>query len=202
MAQFPTRETEIAALAETIIAGLIANPTVYPNPPYPPADMQLVLNSYHQILQELTAAQAQAELVRTYKDSQLGELVDKMKANLRYAENTVDYDDDELKRLGWGGPKAPTPLEPPGQARSLEAPRQGEGWVFLDWKRPVDGGKVASYTIQRRDRAAGEWVVAGLAIDTQTTLVNQERGTEWEYRVIAVNKAGGEMPSNTVMAVL
>jgi len=202
MAQFPTRETEIAALAETIIAGLLANPTMYPNPPYSPDEMQSAVDSYHQVVQELTAAQAQAELVCTMKDSQLGDLVDKMKADLRYAENTVDYDDDDLKRLGWGGRKPPAPLEPPGQARSLEAPQQGEGWIFLDWKRPTDGGKVASYTIQRRERAAGAWAVAGLAIDTQTTLVNQARGIEWEYRVVAVNKAGGEMPSNTVMAVL
>lgn len=27
---------------------------------------------------------------------------------------------------------APTALQPPGQARTLEAPRQGEGWIFLD----------------------------------------------------------------------
>ena len=32
--------------------------------------------------------------------------------------------------------------------------------------------------------------------------MNQERGKEWEYRVIAVNKAGEGELSNTVMAVL
>ncbi len=30
----------------------------------------------------------------------------------------------------------------------------------------------------------------------------QERGKDWEYRVIAVNKAGEGLPSNTVDAVL
>ena len=39
-----------------------------------------------------------------------------------------------------------------GQARTLEAPRQGDGWVFLDWKEPVDGGKVAAYRRSMWDR--------------------------------------------------
>jgi len=33
-------------------------------------------------------------------------------------------------------------------------------------------------------------------------LVEQIRNTEWEYRVIAFNKAGDSEPSNTVLAVL
>jgi len=41
-----------------------------------------------------------------------------------------------------------------------------------------------------------------MTIETVITLSNQERGKEWEYRVIAVNKAGEAQPSNTVMAVL
>ena len=42
----------------------------------------------------------------------------------------------------------------------------------------------------------------GMAIESEITLTNQERGKEWEYRVIAVNKSGEGQPSNTVMAVL
>ncbi len=41
-----------------------------------------------------------------------------------------------------------------------------------------------------------------VAVETETTLGGQERGNEWEYRVLAVNKAGEGEPSNTVMAVL
>ncbi len=41
-----------------------------------------------------------------------------------------------------------------------------------------------------------------MAIESEITHTNQERGKEWEYRAIAVNKAGEGLPSNTVMAVL
>ncbi len=63
-------------------------------------------------------------------------------------------------------------------------------------------GKVAAYKIERRERPSGPWTDVGLAIESEITLSNQERGKEWEYRVIAVNKAGQGLPSNTVMAVL
>ena len=42
----------------------------------------------------------------------------------------------------------------------------------------------------------------GTALTGEITLENQERGTEWEYRVIAMNKAGAGEASNTVMAVV
>ena len=56
--------------------------------------------------------------------------------------------------------------------------------------------------IQRRLRAEGTWFDVGPAMEGKTTLTDQERGKEWEYQVIAVNKAGVGEASNTVMAVL
>ena len=40
------------------------------------------------------------------------------------------------------------------------------------------------------------------AIETEATLVEQPKGVELEYRIIAINKAGEGSPSNTVMVVL
>lgn len=202
MAQFPRTEAQIAVLANDMAAGLAANAAVYPAPPVAPADLQTRLAAYVTARDAAVAAQAAAEQATAAKNEALEALTDDMKTDLRYAENTVDYDDDQLKLIGWGGRAAKTSLEAPGQTRSLEAPREGEGWVFLDWKEPVDGGSVAAYKIQRRERPSGPWSDAGMAIETETTLTNQERGKEWEYRVLAVNKAGEGEPSNTVMAVL
>ena len=61
---------------------------------------------------------------------------------------------------------------------------------------------VASYKIERRERPTGDWVLISVAIETEATLTNQERGKDWEYRVFAVNRAGDGAPSNTVAVVL
>ena len=202
MAQFPIRETEILGLGDSLITGLENNVPIYPSPPVSTIDLQAAFDATIAARDAAVAAQAAAEQATTEKQLALEDLIEKMKDDLRYAETTVNFDDDKLKLLGWGGRKAPSALDAPGQARALEAPREGEGWIFLDWKSPTEGGKVASYKIERRERPEGAWSIAGMAMESESTLHNQERGKEWEYRVIAVNKTGEGMPSNTVMAVL
>jgi hypothetical protein len=73
---------------------------------------------------------------------------------------------------------------------------------LLDWKQPVDGGKVAAYKIQRRHRAGGSWAHVGTAVESEVLLTAQERGVDFEYHVMAVNKAGDGRASNIVTAVL
>lgn len=72
----------------------------------------------------------------------------------------------------------------------------------MDWKAPVDGGAVAAYKVMRRERPAGPWEEVATAVISEATLVEQPRGKELEYRIIAVNKAGDGEPSNTAMVVL
>ena len=216
MAQFPIRETEILGLGSSLITGLTNNAALYPAPPVTPADLQIAFDLTIAARDAATAAEAAALQATTDKELAFQNLTDKMKEDLRYAENTVNMDDDKLKLLGWGGRKAPEALQPPGQARLLEAPREGESRKrglyqasespsetgLSPFSAPTDGGKVASYKIERRQRPEGPWNIAGLALETETTLHDQTRGVEWEYRVIAVNKAGEGEASNTVMAVL
>ena len=202
MASFPKREAEILALAEALKAGLQANGAIFPSPPVSWMWLSLNKSICYSRRDTALAAAAAAEAATTAKDEALETLADAMKADLRYAENTVNFDDDKLKLIGWSGRRTPSALIPPGQPRLLEAPRQGEGWVFLDWKPPADGGRPAAYTIERRERPSGPWESTATAIETEVTLVEQPRGPELEYRIIAVNKAGDSTPSNSVMAVL
>ena len=202
MARFPRTEPEVVALAEAMITGLTTNAVVYPAPPVAVLDLTAAKTAYITALNVAIAAAAAAEAATTDKDEKLDDLIDAMKSDIRYAENTVDFDDDKLKLIGWAGKKAPTPLAIPGQTRLLEAPRQGDGWVFLDWKAPIDGGAPSAYKVTRRERPAGAWEDVATAVITEATLVEQPKGKELEYRIIAVNKAGEGEPSNTEMVVL
>jgi hypothetical protein len=202
MATFPRTEPEIVALAEAMEVGLTDNPTIYPSPPAIPPHLGILRTAYIAAKNTLIAAQAAAEQATSDKDNALDNLVGAMKSDIRYAENTVDFDNDKLKLIGWAGKKTPTALHIPGQTRLLEAPRQGAGWVYLDWKKPSDGGAVSAYKIMRRERPEGEWADIATAVISEATLVEQPTGKELEYRIIAVNKAGDGEPSNTVMANL
>ncbi len=207
MARFPKSEAEIVILAQTIASGMLPagpdgpNPN-FPAPPVTSANLTTLVTAYSTAKTAAMAAQAAAEQATTAKDEKLTELVEGMKSDIRYAENTVNFDDEKLKLIGWGGRKAPTALEPPGQTLMLEARNQGEGVVTFTWKAPVDGGKPSAYRIMRRERPGGPWIDVGTAVVTHATLVDQTRGKEFEYRIVAINKAGEGEPSNTVLVVL
>ena len=202
MAKFPKKEAEIAALAERLVSGFTNNSALFPALPVSRMTLVAKKSIFRTKRSEAIAANAAAEQSIADKDAALVELIDALKSDIRYAENTVNFDDDKLKLLGWSGNQTPTALIPPGEVRQLEAPKQGDGWVFLDWKAPTDGGKVSAYKIQRRQRPEGAWQEVGTAIETEATLVDQPLKTELEYRVVAINKAGVGSPSNTIMAVL
>ena len=202
MARFPRTEPEIMALSMQVISGLNDNATIYPAPPISVAELGILFSNYNNAKNAQIAALAAAEDATSTKNDAMEALTDATKSDLRYAENTTNDDDDKLKLLGWSGRKTPSTLTPPGQTRLLEAPRQGDGWLFLDWKKPSDGGVVSAYKVMRRERPEGAWSEVATAVISEATLVEQPKGKELEYRIIAVNKAGDGEPSNTAMVVL
>lgn len=202
MPTFPERESDIARLAHDLASGLAAHPEEFPAPPVAAEELEQSLTAYNDAREAAIESSADAQQGTAAKNQALGGLVDKMKRNLRYAENIARGENGKLQLLGWAAPRRGTSRDAPGQARTLEVIREGADWVFLDWKEPVDGGKVTAYRIQRRMRDGGAWIDVGMAVESEVLLNGQEAGVEFEYHVIAVNKAGEGRPSNIVRAVL
>jgi len=200
--KFPRTEAETIVLATELKTGLANNTTVYPTPPVTTAAMETLILTLQTAQDAVIEARAISEAATIHKLAALETLAAAMKREIRYAENTVNYDDAKLKLIGWSGRKPATPLEAPGQTLELTAIHQGEGWVNLQWKKPADGGTVAFYKVYRRPRPDGEWVTIETPLENKITLNNQDRGTEWEFKVASVNKAGEGLASNTVLAVL
>ncbi len=202
MSRFPRTEAEVVVLAEAIITGLPMDSAHFPTPPVTPEQLGTLRTTYVAARNDTVAVESLLAQKVAAKDEKLAALVEGMKSDLRYAENAVNYEDDILKIIGWGGRKAPTPLVAPGQTRLLIIKEQGEGWLSLEWRAPIDGGKPSAYRIMRRERPAGPWMDAATAVVCEATLTDQPRSKEFEYRIVAINKAGEGEPSNTVVVVL
>jgi hypothetical protein len=202
MATFPLREADIVALAHDIATGLTAHPELFPAPPHSPDEIRDALSAVAAAHDAAVLATAQARQGTAAKDEAVATLVDLMKTDLRYAESTTRNDDGKLQLLGWGAPRNRTPTGLPGQVRTLEVLREGKGWLFLDWKEPADGGRPAAYKVQRRTPGTSDWIDVGMAVESEITLNGQDPGIEFEYRVIAVNRAGEGPASNIARAVL
>ncbi len=202
MRKFPRREADVAALAQLIVAGLKKNADDFASPPLSPAELQALLDDYRKKHNAAVSAQAAAGLAFDAKDKALKELTEGMKVELHYAEYAVKHDEEKLLSLGWSKRRKPRSMTAPGQTLPLEVKREGPGWICLDWKKPIDGGKVSTYQIQVRHEKKGKWRNVELCFETMTVLAEQVRGIDLEYRVFALNKAGKGLPSNVVTAVL
>lgn len=202
MASFPKSEARIAALAETVAAGLAGHDEVYPDPPVAPADLATLLADYADARHGALAAQTAAEMATAAKNDRLAALIAALKRDLRYAENTVRLNDEQLGLLGWSAPRRPSPLAAPGQSQNLTAAEPGEGRLELRWKKPAGGGRPSAYRIVRRQRPDGPWQDVAVAVVPAVELPAEPRAVELEYRVIAVNRTGEGLPSNTVVVVL
>jgi hypothetical protein len=202
MPRFPQKKAEIAAVAEQSWCRLVDNISAYRQPLVHPLLVRVQSMIHSARRHYLIAKQAVAECATTAKDEVLAELVEPVKTDVRYAANTVNYSDRKLKRIGWADQKAKTRLAPPGQVRLLQAPKQGESWVSLDWKAPLTGGKPRAYEVHRHLRPGGGWQDVATAVISEASLVGQPTGKGFEYRIIGVNRAGEGEPSNAAVAVL
>ena len=209
MPTFPISEANVLELAQELQAGLSGASVYFPAPPIPPANLSTLIDNCLSAKNSMVEAQGTAKTATTAKDDAVQVLIDAMKSDLRYAEYEVDGDDDKLTLLGWGGKKPPEPIVEPGQPPNFISVDEGAGTIGLTWDVPVtgSGGTVTSYSIERRDQPLGggepgTWEQTGISFTTETTLTDQPRGIQLEYRVFGINKAGTSIASNIVAAVL
>nr|VFJ88379.1 MAG: Fibronectin type III domain-containing protein [Candidatus Kentron sp. H]VFJ93524.1 MAG: Fibronectin type III domain-containing protein [Candidatus Kentron sp. H]VFJ94853.1 MAG: Fibronectin type III domain-containing protein [Candidatus Kentron sp. H] len=202
--KFPDAESAILAIGQEMSAGLAANTDIYPAPPVGVEALDKSMAAYVADRDALVAAHAAVKQATEKKDASLATFVHDIKTHLRYAENTVDFDDGKLRLIGWRGRGrgSRTPLAPPGQTRDPVSPDRGEGRIVLHWKAPREGGKTAAYKVQRREEGSETRVDVGATTDLEITVSGQESGKRFEFRVVAFNKAGEGQPSNGVLAVL
>ena len=205
MAEFPQRENDILRLGDKIASGFRDNPEVFPNPLVSPEQLDARREEFFDAITTASAARTAAKLATKYKRDVLKQYKSELSDALRYAESATSSDNRKLALVGWGARRPGKTLQPPGQVADLDIDDEGRGWIKLTWAPPpkeVGKGRVKFYEVQRTRLGKDEWRIEGATTNTFIRLDNQERGVEWEYRVIAANKEGKGMDSNVVRAVL
>ncbi|XP_023314705.1 twitchin isoform X11 [Trichogramma pretiosum] len=102
---------------------------------------------------------------------------------------------------------AKNPFDEPGKPGRPNLTNWDKDFVDLTWTPPTEdgGAPIEKYIVQMRDKAGRQWVDAAVVPGTKTDakVINGiEEGHEYEFRVVAVNKAGPGEPSDVSKSVI
>jgi hypothetical protein len=200
--RFPLAEADILALSRSMVSGLEAHSEEFPRLPVEPEVLDAAIEAFKTLTAKAIEAEALALAATAAKREALMELTTLMKSDLRYAETAVGRNETLLKYIGWSGPKPKTSQPIPCQPGNLTVVDIGESTLTLTWDAPVDGGRVLAYSVRRRLKTEIAWQEIATAMATTISLKNQPTGETLEYSVVAMNKSGTSMESNTATAKL
>lgn len=102
---------------------------------------------------------------------------------------------------------AKNPFDEPSKPGRPNPTDWDKDFVDLEWKKPEsDGGApIEKYIVQMRDKDHRKWIDACTVPGDRTkakVMDNIQEGHEYEFRVVAVNKAGPSEPSDTSASVI
>lgn len=208
MAVFPKSESNVTTLAQEMINGLTQYGELFPSvTPDALTALEGAYNLYQIARNDQASAQAAAKNATIAKDQRQDALEEQMHKIIYLAEHDNIETPGNLDYIGWGSRKPPSALTPPGQPIEFTPVEEGAGYVTFQWKKPVSGGAVSSYIIERSDQPAGggipgPWTLITTVFGTNARLDNQPRGIEMQYRVTAINAAGASAPSAGIVSVV
>lgn len=204
MPKFPSKEVDILALADAMVAGYQSHAADFPSINW--GFLNFICFIYANARKGQIETHSQMKLATDNKNASLNTLRELMKNCLKKSQVDAAGNPDKLQYIGWGSPKVPQSIEEPGQPNNLHSISQGQGNLTLKWDRPTCGGTIRNYIIQRRDKIEngtfGSWILVGSSLNTEINLTEQPRSIQLEYRIKAINAGGESVPSNSVAVVL
>jgi len=204
MPVFPTRSSDRMQLATDLVNGMRTNPELFSGCPVSADQLEQLTERVKGADFRKKEAKAAGVGATAEKRQAEKERDTSMKQVLRHVENVTHNDAGSLQSVGWGARRPRGRRSAgvvPGQVLVLEIVEEGRDWVSLRWKAPADGGRVASYTVQRK-QGDGDWGFAGTSTSRLVRLEGQPQGVPLEYQVVAGNAAGEGPPSNEVRVVM
>ncbi|OHB58990.1 MAG: hypothetical protein A2Y12_19660 [Planctomycetes bacterium GWF2_42_9] len=200
MANFPRTESDVYVLSQKVKAGLESSSEIFPAPPVAPADMDQLLEALNTAQAAVNTARAAAEAATEAKLAAMEALAAATKKNIRYAENTVDFEDEKLKLIGWAARRPKTKPDLPGQPLGLVARHCPDGGVELCWDSPVNGSKPLCYRVDRQARGQTKWEIVATSVEKSIVIEAQPQNISTQWQVVAINRAGQSMPSNVAVS--
>ena len=200
MANFPRTEAEVYMLSQKVKAGLESSSQIFPVPPVAAIDMGQLLEALEEAQAAVNATRAAAEAATDAKLAAIEALVSATKKNIRYAESTVDFEDDKLKLIGWAARRPKTKAQLSGQPMGLIARNCGQGEVELCWDAPLSGSKPLCYRVERLVKGGAKWGIAATSVKKTITIEADNENITAQWRVIAINRAGESIPSNVAVS--
>jgi titin len=96
----------------------------------------------------------------------------------------------------------PTENIAPNPPKSLTAESAGPTQIFLSWKEPTpnNGPAITGYKIEYKTTTGDYTVITTTGITTSYTHTGLTTGSQYSYRVFAINSAGTSIASNVVSA--